>query len=308
MALLVYIILVNYNGADDTVACISSIKNNEYPNYRIVVVDNKSTDNSIEILVNKYAGDHKVIIVESDYNRGFSGGNNLGINIAISDNADSILLLNNDTIVDPRFLIELVNYVGANEQALMLTGKIMYYNEPNRIWYAGGCYNYVKGTGRHLHGNEIDNGQCDEIKEIDFACGCFIFMNRSGIEKVGLMPEEYFLYGEDVAYSLTAKKNKVKIVYIPKSIIYHKVSSSTAKLSELTTYYVIRNRFYVISRHQTGIQRYIAMVSSTIAAIKGIIKGNYNLSMVIKASKDYMWHRMGKYTPAIGKGKNAKDN
>ena len=291
---LVYIVLINYNGFDDTIDCVESIRGNKYKNYKIVIVDNHSTDDSQEKLKDTYSASSDVILILSDANLGFSGGNNLGIKRAIEDKADYVMLLNNDTIIDERCIERLVSKSKQHEDSAFITGKILYYYEPKKIWFAGGEYEAHKGSGRHFGVGEIDRGQFNEEKELSFVCGCLVLMSRKCVESVGLMPEEYFLYGEDTAYSLEVTRKGLKIFYEPEAVIYHKVSASTSKISNLTGYYVIRNRLYIIKKYNQGISKQTAYVSTTLHVIKGIVKGKYKVQTMRKAYADFRKGNMGR--------------
>lgn len=289
---LVSIILINYNGLNDTIDCIESIKANNYDNFQIIVVDNASPDGSGITLLKKYGNDEKVKIICNKENAGFSAGNNIGIKYAVSQNADFVMLLNNDTVVEPDFLSNMLSKISSPSEKIMYTGKIKYYFEPDKIWYAGGYYNYLKGTASHRGVNQKDTAQFDNESELGFICGCYIFMSMETFYTVGFMPEEYFLYSEDLAYSIIAKTAGVKLKYIPDSVIYHKVSASTSKISQLSQYYIIRNRFYIIKKYHKGFNKFTAYLYSFMWAIKNIIKKRFKLKIFLKALHDYK--NMGK--------------
>ena len=204
-----YIVLVNYNGYEDTLECINSLMKNSYTDFKVVVVDNASTDGSGQKLAQKFAGSKVVTVILNDDNLGFSGGNNVGISYSMQQGADLVVLLNNDTIAKKDFLESIARYYNKNrKKPILFTGKILYYYEPDRIWYGGGSYKYYKGSVVHRHFNEIDVGQCNSQEKINFICGCLLCINRKALNQIGLLPEEYFLYCEDTAYTL-------KAVYIP---------------------------------------------------------------------------------------------
>ena len=290
----VYIVLINYNGFADTLDCVESIRKNKYKNYKIVIVDNQSTDDSQQRLKETYAEASDVILILSGENRGFSGGNNLGIKKALEDGADYIMLLNNDTTVDENCIERLVVKSKQQKDRAFVTGKILYYYEPEKIWFAGGEYEVHKGSGHHFGVGEIDRGQFNEEKELSFVCGCLVLMSRKCVETVGLMPEEYFLYGEDTAYSLEATRKGIKIIYEPEAAIYHKISASTSKISNLTGYYVIRNRLYIIKKYNQGISKPTAYFFTAMHVIKGIVKGKYKMQTMSKAYSDFRKGNMGR--------------
>lgn len=243
---LVYIILVNYNGYEDTIECVKSLEKVTYRSYKIIIVDNDSNDDSIDNFNRKL---DDCIIISSKENLGFAGGNNLGIKYALSNNADYILLLNNDTIVESEFLNNLVKLVEDDQSIGIVGGKIYYYDNPTIIWYAGGKLNSYTGKTKHIGINEMDRGQYDSIYETDYVTGCMMLVSRQAIEKAGLMDENYFLYYEETDWNIRIKNNGFKIMYTPYARIYHKISASTKKINDVVGYYYDRNGNYFIHKN-----------------------------------------------------------
>ncbi len=284
------IVIVNYNGSNDTIECINSIKKSNYKNILIIVIDNNSDERCRNILRLYNQQNKDVIIQYSDCNNGFSGGNNIGTEEALKHDVDYICFINNDTVVDSNFLINLVPKL--NETSAF-TGKILYYNDPHKIWFAGGRYIPCKGTTVHLGNNCLDNEYHSSEQSINFITGCYFVVSKKIVEKVGLWPERYFLYGEDCSYSLRIIKNGFKLIYVPNSVIYHKVSSSTKILSSLSSYYVIRNRFLVIKEHLKGICKISAYFFSLLVCLKGVINKEYSYTVVWEAIHDFTAGRFG---------------
>ena len=289
---LVCIILVNYNGYMDTVECVSSIERCNYRNFKIIIVDNASTDGSFDRLYERYSAADNIILVAANDNNGFSSGNNIGLIKAWELKSEYILLLNNDTVVDKCFLNIVRDQL---EDDCLYSGKIYYYSSPDTIWFAGGDYNKYKGTASHRRINEQDIDTClNYTADIDFICGCYVLGKSSVFKKCGFLPEEYFLYCEDLDYSLHAKKIGVRLLYTDKSVIYHKVSSSTSRIKEKSQYYIIRNRLYVIRKYNTGISKFTALVFSYISILKKIICESFSVRIFLKAVLDYKRGAMGK--------------
>ena len=250
---LVYIILVNYNGYKDTIECVNSLKGINYSNYKIVIVDNASTNNSLEILKQTL---NNCIIIESKKNLGFAGGNNLGIKYALKSNADYVLLLNNDTLEEPNFLNNMINSFNKDEKIGLVGCKIMYYPEKDKIWYGGGYINWFKFIGIHCGMKQIDKGQCDTEKEIDFMTGCCMLIKREVFEKVGLLSEEYFMYFEDVDFCVKVKDAGYKIWYNPEAAIYHKVGfSSGGEESTFSIKWGTRNRLLFMNKYKNKVSK-----------------------------------------------------
>lgn len=260
---LIYIVLINYNSQEETIDCLNSLKNIAKKNFKIktIVVDNYP-ENRIKINVEKYK-DIDLEVILNPVNAGFSGGNNVGIKKAIEANADYVLLLNNDTIVDKDFLQKLFEFAESKESAGLIVPKIYFAKgyefhkdryQPSELgkvfWYAGGNMDWANVIGHHIGVDEVDHGQFDQIKETDFATGCCILIKMNVIKKIGLLDEKYFLYYEDSDYSEKAKKNNFKIYYVPQSIIWHKNAGSTGGSgSKLQDYYITRNRLYFGNRY-----------------------------------------------------------
>lgn len=260
----VAIILVNYNGALDTLECIESINRMSYKDFHIIVVDNSSTDDSLKILTQKKE-EFAFELIDLPENLGFSAGNNSGIQKAIEIGVQYILLLNNDTIVDPDFLSNLMREAECNVDTSVVTGTIYYASNRNKLWYAAGEFNPHLAKVTQID-RKCKNGKLPE-KSIDvtFASGCCLCVPVSIIKRIGLLDESYFMYEEDVDYCHRLIQNNFKIRYVPDAILYHKVSSSTTKtkkISAITQYYMVRNKFVFINRYYNGLNSIIPYLHS----------------------------------------------
>ena len=197
----------------------------------------------------------KLIIIKNEKNYGFAEGNNIGIRYALKAlNPGYVLLLNNDTVVDKEFLGELVKVGESDEKIGIIGPKIYYYDKPNKINFAGGRINFWKGRGEHICGNEIDKGQYDKIKKVDYIEGSCFLIRKRVIEKVGMMNINYFAYWEEADWCARVQKVGYKIIYAPKSMIWHKVSSTSKKISGFFEYHNTRNRFLFMKKYATRIQ------------------------------------------------------
>ena len=244
---LVYIIVLNWNGRDDTMACLNSLQRIDYENYAVVLVDNASHDGTVEA-VKKCFPSVKIII--NKRNLRFAGGNNVGIEYALKQNADYVLLLNNDTEVKPDFLSELVRFAEADKIIGMVAPKIYYYDIPKMIWFAGGKIEFWKGWVSHVGIREIDNGQRDEAKDMDYLTGCCLLIRRELIEKVGKLDEKYFIYGEDADWCVRTSRAGFRLVYVPSSVIWHKVSSSSGgNLSWFKNWNKLKSQLRLMARY-----------------------------------------------------------
>lgn len=289
------IILVNYNGYEDTIECIESIKKSTYRNYKIVIVDNDSPDGSGKLLNDKYSTDQDIVVLLNEENAGFSEGNNIGLKYVEKEKLEYILLLNNDTVVEPEFLYELIEGAKKTNFEGLYSGKILYYFDKNKIWFAGGLYNYLKGTAVHEGVNEKDNDKYyDTMRKMEFICGCCIFMDIDVYRQLGKLSDEYFLYAEDLDYSLLAQKKNIPMYYIPDARIYHKVSASTSKISTLSQYYMIRNRFHIIKKFHHGYKKISAYIFTMLWCVKRIVKHEFSIIVCKTAITDFITNNMGK--------------
>jgi hypothetical protein len=195
-----------------------------YNNYKVLVVDNASSDGTKEEVQKCFP---EVEYVLNPTNLRFAGGNNVGIDYTLSKGADYILLLNNDTTVAENFLDELVNTASRNSNIGIVGPKMYYHGDPNRIWYAGGKIEWWKGWLSHIGVREIDNGQYDQTKETDFISGCCFLTRREVVDKIGMLDTSYYIYGEDVDWCIRAFRAGYRLMFEPKAKIWHKLSVST---------------------------------------------------------------------------------
>lgn len=236
------VILVNYNGKDYNEACIESVRANRTDDeVRIIVVDNASADDSLQVLRERYGDKEQIELAELDDNYGFSYANNEGIRLAKAWGADVVLLINNDTEVEKTMLAELLACAERHPDS-MIVPKIYYSDARRRIWSAGGSVSPVVRKVRHIGLNEEDRGQYDEEKRIFFATGCCLLLPMQVIDRAGMLDERFFLYYEDTEYSFRLQELGIDIYYCPQAVMYHKVgASSKGEDSPLCAYYIARN-------------------------------------------------------------------
>jgi hypothetical protein len=222
---LVYCVILNLNGRDLLRETLQSIKQMTYPRFKIVVVDNGSTDGSPESVRSNYPD---AMLIENGKNLGFGGGNNVGMQYALANGADWIFLLNNDILVDPNLLTELMKVATSGEKIGILSPKIYYLSEPNKFWYAGGKINYFTGIIAHRGIREQDRGQYDRIEDTDYVTGCAFLIKREVLEQIGMFDPVYHpIYSEDADLSVRATRAGYRLVYVPHAKLWHKVSASS---------------------------------------------------------------------------------
>lgn len=197
-----------------------------------------------ERVINSLDPKRRLVLIKSDKNLGFSGGNNIGIRYSLSKNADYIMLLNNDTVVEYNFVEPLIEVAEKNDNVGIVGGKIFYYDKPNSIASAGGKISIIRGSGYHY----ID----DKFKDptpVSFLTGCLWLVNAGVFRQIGFLDEYYFFCVEDVDFCFRAQKYGYSLIYQPRSVIYHKEGSSIKNLSCLLLYYVSRNRPYFVHKN-----------------------------------------------------------
>ncbi len=240
----VFIIILNWNGWPDTRECLASLEKINYENFEVVLIDNASKGD-YRLPTTDYR--FKITAIYNQENLGFATGNNQGIKIALEQNANYILLLNNDTTVEVDFLEKLIDAAQDDEKTGIVGPVIHYHDEPKKIQFAGGKINWLKTKGEHLTViNALQpplklRGGAGELYLVDYITGCCLLIKREVIEKIGLLSEDYFLYYEDADWCLQAKKAGYECVLAREAKIYHKQSRSAGEFSYPYIYYHSRN-------------------------------------------------------------------
>jgi GT2 family glycosyltransferase len=240
-------VVLNWNRREDTLACLASLERVPDRPELVVVVDNASTDGTAEAVAERFP---RAELVRSPENRGFAGGNNLGIERALELGADHVLILNNDAEVEPGAIRTLVDAAAARPDAGSVGAKILFAEPPNLVWFAGAEYDPRRGyNGRQRGYREPDDGRWDGIRETDRACGAAMLVPRAVLERVGGFDESLFLYAEDVEWSLRAARAGFRHYVVGESVVRHHVSAAAGgESSPLTLYYGLRNSLVVAER------------------------------------------------------------
>jgi len=237
----IYAIILTLNNYSDTSGCIKSLIKSQFPLASIVVVDNHSTDGSIQKLQKDFHLEDRVHFVLNKNNLGFAKGANIGIRFSLKQGADCVFLINNDAVIDPLCIELLLKELKRNPSNGMAGPRIFYYKEPNKIWHSGGYFNRLK-TGIIIpEKNKLNNEADDKIKKVSFLTGCCMLIKREAFKKVGFFDESYFMYEEDVDLCFRTIKKGFNILYVPKAHVWHKISST---LKDRTSPFV----FYNLSR------------------------------------------------------------
>lgn len=246
---LVSIITINYNQAQATYELLQSIKKVTYSNYEVIVVDNASNENPKPLINALFP---EVTVILSKENLGFAGGNNLGIAAA---KGKYLFFVNNDTELTENVMEQLLAMFEEVPNLGMVSPKICYYDEPDRIQYVGFTrINPYTARNTTIGEHEIDKGQYSQPVPTPYAHGAAMMVKREVIDNVGLMAETFFLYYEELDWCERIRKEGYEIYVEPNALIYHKESLSVGKLSALKTYYITRNRILFMRRHASNLQ------------------------------------------------------
>jgi GT2 family glycosyltransferase len=320
----VSIVILNWNGWKDTLECLESLFLIGYPNYQIIIVDNGSEDQSIERIWDYANGKLKIkssfisctsppqhhkmveftlkeiddnaskrnldcniriILIKSDENFGFAEGNNIGIRFALNYlGPDYVLLLNNDTFVEEKFLENLVEVAETDKKIGIVGPKVCYYHNPTIINSAGVLMNWHAGIGTNLGIGDIDNGQFDKTLDLDALIGVCLLIRASLFKEVGYLDKKFFLLLEETDFCIRARINNFKVIFHPKSKVYHKEGFS-GKLNPSSLYLTSRNRLFLIRKHQTvdKILIYTGFIClrAILDSVFYLVKGDLNSSKAI---------------------------
>lgn len=285
------IILVNYNNQKDTIECLESLSHINYPDYDVIVVDNASRDTKE---LEKYCKHYGAVLLKAAENDGFSAGNNIGIREAINRSASFVLLLNNDTLVEPDFITNLVTSSQRNPNAGVIGGRIYFNDDRSKLWYAGGEISFQGGYVDHYGYMQSMNEKYGQEKNVTFITGCLMLIPVDVIKKVGLLAEDYFLYSEDADYCCRVINAGYSLVYTPAAVIYHKVGAASGKGSDVSQYYSTRNDFYLFNKYAPKNIRKKSLRLLMWRKTKDSIKGIVDFKWVLKGYKDFKAGIVGK--------------
>ena len=293
MKIEVSVITINYNGLEDTCALIETIPFNE--NMEVIVVDNASNYQEADIIAKRYP---QVKVIKSERNLGFAGGNNLGIRSALGK---YLFLVNNDTVFKVFNVQTLIDRMESSPEIGIVCPKIRFVWGNNPIQYAGYTQlSKVTVRNRSIGYGEDDHGQYGTAHPTPYAHGAAMLIRRDAIDKVGLMPECFFLYYEELDWSMMFTRAGYQIWYEPKCTIYHKESQSTGQNSPLRTYYLTRNRLLLVQRNPLEFNKTLAYIYLIgIVALRDIAKYTFStrfdlLKATLHGLRDFIFKRYNK--------------
>jgi len=217
------ILILNWNGKHLLKSCLHSVNKIDYSNYSVMVIDNGSTDNSVEMVKEKYP---QVDIIELKKNYGFSGGYNRCFTQLRDEYSEMVLLLNNDTEIDSNILRSFIQAKDKYGDNNLYGGKIFYKNHPEKIWYAGGNVNLKYAKISHRGIRQTDSEEYSKPMQTDYITGCCLLTSMEVINQLNGFDERFNMYGEDVDFCLRAKKEGMDCYYWPDAKLYHHVSAS----------------------------------------------------------------------------------
>lgn len=255
----VSIVVLNWNNYEDTAECLESINVLSYPHYDIVLVDNGSTDGSGQRLEEEFTD---ITTIHTGENLGFAGGLNIGIKYALDRDSDLIWLVNNDVVIqDDDCLGSLVETINEDEQIGMLSPLVRHYPDTDSIWFAQGEIDWTTGEGRHNIDYSGGDMGASNIIYNEYIPFCSVLIRADVFDNVGLLPEDYFFYFEDVDYSLCVRNKGYKLATDGDTDIYHKVGQSTTNLTPVKLYYLYRNTLLFSLNHKDKVDMSSVSVS-----------------------------------------------
>ncbi len=273
-------VILNYNGGTDLIACIEAIKSGTRLPDRLVVVDNASTDDSIERISQLHPD---VVILQTGANLGFAGGMNRGIQYGLQTGAEYLCMMNSDTVCDSRYLEELINALGLMPDAGAATGTIYHY-PGSRVWYAGG--DIVRWRGAAVSHCNVPANSGNEIQgphSITFISGCAFVVRASAIRAAGGFDERFFMYYEDSELSARLTAHHFRLLHVPAARMLHRTPK--VDLTPFRLYYVMRNRLLFVHLSLHGFSRAAAFSYLALVYAAKLVKWRFTNPPLFRAAR-----------------------
>lgn len=253
----VYAVVLNYNGAEDTVKCVRSLQQSGYTNLSIVIVDNASPDGSGDILAAAFP---ELPLLRERSNTGYAGGNNAGIRYALKNKADFVLIINNDVEVERGFLEPMVAILDRDAEIGVVSPKVFYTSAPTEIFSAAGEFSRLYCTGLNTNRKEEVLKSTTLECDVDYVCGVLLLVRSALFANVGLLDERFFMYFEDLEFSHRVL-TRYRMVYTARAIAYHKSGGGKGwkSYTELYLYYHTRNRLWVFQDESLLFRTYVTL-------------------------------------------------
>ena len=263
------IVILNYNNLSDTVECLNSVFEIDYPNFEVIVIDNNSKVCPKNILLEKFKN---ITYIQNDQNLGFSGGCNTGIKKALKNNSSYVFLLNNDTTVDKNILKEFAKEASKKPDGGIFGGTILKYDNRDTIDHLKEMWSFEKLNFVSQYVNKPFNSSKFFPEQTDSICGCMFFVKKEVFEKVGLLDENYFLLWEESDFCVNARKKGYEIWTVPKAKLWHKISQSFTGGTVHSDYYHWRNKLYFINKNLTKKEKIKAYKNTLVFEIFKILR------------------------------------
>ncbi len=293
---LVYAVILDANRCQDTVECLASLQQSDYPRLKILLLDNATTDGTVKTVREQFPG---VEILELAENKGYAGNNNVGLARALDYQADWIFILNDDVSLSPDCLRRLIEVGEADPKAGVLGPLVYHHSEATVIQSAGGCLD-EHWQPMHIGANQPDEGQYRTVREVDWVTGCSILVRRQALEQAGLMDERFFLYNEEVDFCYRIKQKGWKILLVPDAKLWHKGVQRDYRPSPNVSYYTVRNLFLFQEKSGAPLSARLYTWSSIIRRIISFsIRPRWkdkkaHRDAAFQALRDYLARRWGK--------------
>jgi GT2 family glycosyltransferase len=300
---LVAVVIVVWNGVEDTLECLRSLEEDKYPNKRILVIDNCSSDGSVERI---HAEGIRVSVIKCPLNLGFTGGNNVGLAEATRLGAKYAFLLNNDTTLSRDALTILVDAAEAQTQVGLLSPVVNYYDTPGEVWFAGATLSLPRGEALHcklpdyLRQPICSGGAVADLQIVpsEWVSGCAMLVRMRALWEVGGFDDRFFLTWEDVDWCVRMRRSKWDVVVVPNARIYHKCGRSGARMVGIHRYYAVRNSLLLAAKH-AGPFYFSALFWVLCRHFRGALGSGQtdkkqNLVTVFEGLKDHLLGRYGR--------------
>jgi GT2 family glycosyltransferase len=282
-------IVVNWNAREDTRECLQSLARSSHRELDVVLIDNASSDGSVEYLRGLFPA---VTLVSNSSNEGFARASNAGMKLAMERGTDYVFLFNNDAVVEERAVERLVDAMEESREVGLAGPKIFYFSKKDVIWSAGGEVNFWKGMTRHRGIRRRDSPEFSRRRDVDYLTGCALMASRELVEKVGMLDTSFRMYGEDADWCLRARRAGYRVEYVPEAVAWHKVSLSSggefspAKIYNKTMSNVLLFRRHSRPYHWLTIPFYAAGYMAWLL-LRGLARGDAKLSgAVLRALRD----------------------
>jgi hypothetical protein len=246
-------VILNTNRRADTLECLASLAQSIYRNHKAIVLDNHSTDGSVQAIQANYPA---VEIIELTDNRGYAGNNNVGITAALAQKADWVFVLNEDTVLASECLTQMIKVAESDPKIGIIGPMVYHHNEPDVIQSAGGRFGPYWDS-IHIGQNEPDRGQFKAPHVVDWISGCGILVRRAVIEQVGMLDERYFYYWEETEWCLRAGRAGWRVMHAPAAKLWHKGVQRDYRPKASVTYYATRNRFLTLAKHRAPLRVWV---------------------------------------------------